>query len=254
MFSRPIHKFLNRLALVAALVAALAGCQQDGTGGTGSQELAQQLRQAVGILDSSLPDGAIKLEHRQVRSGMQNPDSPLLIIPITITEKRRFEKNHGRKWTPLDGLKDMEENGPPPNSVEVHEMTELWALFIDYDRKLDGQTIVFNWLYGLDNKPYAEPVSVTVRRHGDFPYPVAWSYCWSDPASGAQLVRGLGLRTLVNTSDWAASRCYGPRLVRVQDFKAMFKEKNGQLKVLPGETIMAESGVDLTEPGVQVVE
>lgn len=249
--------FFNKFAwLVAVAALAVAGCQQNGTGGSGtdSQDLANQLHNAVEILDRSMPDGAVELEHRQVREGKQNPDSPLLIIPITVSQKRRFEKANGRKWTPLDGVKDMEENGPPPASYEVREMTEFWAVYIDYEKTMDGKIVVFNWLHGLDNRPYAEPVSATMRRHGDFPYPVAWAYCWSDPASAGRLVRGLGLRTVTRTGDWANSRCYGPRAVRVQDLKRLVKEKDGKVNAVPGENIMAEAGIDLVEPGVQVVE
>ncbi len=236
------------------LLLALMGCENQGSGGASdSQEIAEQLRQAVDALDQSLPDGEIDMAHRQVRQGMQNPDAPLLLFPVTETQKANYEKRTGKKWSPAVLLEELE-LGPPPKTFEVRQMTEIWAVYIDKEEKYVGKPIIFKWMHGLQNRPFAEPVSVVVHKVKDFEYPVAFSYAWSDPANAARLVRGLGLRSLTSAGAWGESRCYGPRTVRVYDFGEVVRSKGETIRVIPGDNILAESGMDLLEPGVHVVE
>lgn len=240
--------------LFLVLLLALTGCENQGSGGASdSQEIAEQLRQAVNVLDQSLPDGEIDMAHRQVRQGMQNPDAPLLVFPVTEAQKANYEKRTGKKWSPLVLLEEME-LGPPPKTYEVRQMTEIWAIYIDKDEKYLGKPVIFKWMHGLQNRSFAEPISITVQRFKGFPHPIAYSYAWSDPANASRLVRGLGLRSLTSAGAWGESRCYGPRTVRVYDFGEVIKSKGKIVRVIPGDNILAESGIDLLEPGVHVVE
>lgn len=250
---------MTKLARYAAfaflvLLLALMGCDNKGSGGASdSADIAEQLRQAVDVLDQSLPDGEIDMAHRQVRSGMQNPDAPLLLFPVTENQKENYEKRTGKKWTPLVLLEELEQ-GPPPKTYEVRQMTEIYAIYIDKEDKYLGKPVVFKWMFGLQNQPFAEPMAVTVRRFKEYPYPIAYSYAWSDPANASRLVRGLGLRSLTSAGSWGESRCYGPRTVRVYDFGEVIRHKGETVRVIPGDNIVAESGIDLLEPGVHVVE
>lgn len=141
------------------------------------------------------------------------PAAELRVVAIDSFDKKRL--SHDGPWNQLFALRKP----PIAKKVEINSRTEFYAFFIDDTGDMIGQRVVFKWYHQTRPRLYVRPVTRVVTRFDTYPDPVALDYIWSSPAMGAGLWASLGLKSAGKRETWNASRCYGPRTVRVYDVR-----------------------------------
>ncbi|MCF8034194.1 MAG: hypothetical protein K9K66_15910 [Desulfarculaceae bacterium] len=156
----------------------------------------------------------------------------LRVVALNAAQQERVAGENG-VWSPPLSLK-LPDVG---QGVEIDRRTEFHAVLIDRSGTYEGREVVFEWLHGSPWRAFAKPVTRTVRRFAGQPHPMAEYSCWSSPAKMGKFWSALFPSSVMKRSQWNASRCYGPRLVRVRG-------KDGE--------IIAERAFEIHKTGVRL--
>ncbi|MCB2228562.1 MAG: hypothetical protein KQH53_17940 [Desulfarculaceae bacterium] len=135
----------------------------------------------------------------------------LRVVALTADQKERLAQENGVwSYTLCLGLPQV---GP---RVEIDQRTEFQAVFIDRAGRYQGQELIFEWLHGSPWRALARPVTRVLRRYPGQPHAMAGYSCWSAPGKMGKFWSALFPSSVMKRSKWIASRCYGPRAVRVR--------------------------------------
>lgn len=174
----------------------------------------------------------------------------IIIVPVSKSMKRRMEHKFDH-FSPVLALKRRGEGPEVPKRIEITERTEFYAFFVDPTGQYLNKSVVIQWYYRTLPEPFAKPISLPVMKLSGYKWPLATYAIWSAPPSARGLMSFMNYRSVRSRAEWDASRCWGPRWVKVSTFKKYKKDAKGHPVPVPGKLI-AEAYFEIHQRGVTV--